>query len=253
MQQAGSSKSVSPLPSSSMQLPQISRVPGSPPSVVVVVEVAADSVVLVVVSTGALVVVLEVAGAPEVVVVAASLVVVAVVEVVVSSVVVVVCWCPGCVVLVVVDSVGAVDEVLLEVVAVVSVTDVVVVSARDVVVVSGGAVVVVAAGHPALKITCLQDAWSSSRLTSGLSKWVAQLTYAPWFRAGQHCSCTRASASGTPSPLHEAACPGRGAASRRRSAVRTAYEERMLMNGPEEQGACPPEDGQLVRGQLQLR
>jgi len=245
MQQAGSSKSVSPLPSSSMQLPQISRGPGSPPSVVVVVEVAADSVVLVVVSTGALVVVLEVAGALEVVVVAASLVVVAVVEVVVSSVVVVVCWCPGCVVLVVVDSVGAVDEVLLEVVAVVS--------ARDVVVVSGGAVVVVAAGHPALKITCLQDAWSSSRLTSGFSRWVAQLTYAPWFRAGQHCSCTRASASGTPSPLHEAACPGRGAASRRRSGVRTAYEERMLMNGPDEQGACPPEDGQLVRGQLQPR
>jgi len=235
-----------------MQLPQISGGPCSPPSVVVVVEVAAVSVVLVVVSTGALVVVLEVAGALEVVVVAASLVVVAVVEVV-SSVVVVV-WCPGCVVLGVVDSVGAVDEVLLEVVAVVSVTDVVVVSARDVVVVSGGAVVVVvvAAGHPALKIACLQDAWSSSRLTSGFSKRVTQLTYAPWFRAGQHCSCTRASASGTPSPLHEAACPGRGAASRR-SAVRTAYEERMIMNGPEEQGACPPEDGQLVRRQLQPR
>src|SRR5256885_2579987 len=49
MQQAGSSKSVSPLPSSSMQLPQISRGGGTGPvpSVEVVVEVAPGVVVVV--------------------------------------------------------------------------------------------------------------------------------------------------------------------------------------------------------------
>src|SRR5947199_5480124 len=49
MQQAGSSKSVRPLPSSSMQLPQISRGGGTGPvpSVVVVVEVAPGVVVVV--------------------------------------------------------------------------------------------------------------------------------------------------------------------------------------------------------------
>src|SRR5207248_1041228 len=49
MQQAGSSKSVRPLPSSSMQLPQISRGGGTGPvpRVVVVVEVAPGVVVVV--------------------------------------------------------------------------------------------------------------------------------------------------------------------------------------------------------------
>src|SRR2546426_6368656 len=66
MQQAGSSKSVSPLPSSSMQLPQISRGGGRGPvpSVEVVVEVAPGVVVVV----GAGVVLEVVVGAPAIVV-----------------------------------------------------------------------------------------------------------------------------------------------------------------------------------------
>src|SRR6266513_772051 len=65
MQQAGSSKSVSPLPSSSMQLPQISRGGGTGPvpSVVVVVEVVPGVVVVV----GAGVVLEVVVGPPGVV------------------------------------------------------------------------------------------------------------------------------------------------------------------------------------------
>src|SRR5438309_8940677 len=66
MQQAGSSKSVRPLPSSSMQLPQISRGGGTGPvpRVVVVVEVAPGVVVVV----GAGVVLEVVVGAPAIVV-----------------------------------------------------------------------------------------------------------------------------------------------------------------------------------------
>src|SRR3989449_5928486 len=66
MQQAGSSKSVSPLPSSSMQLPQISRGGGTGPvpSVEVVVEVVPGVVVVV----GAGVVLEVVVGAPAIVV-----------------------------------------------------------------------------------------------------------------------------------------------------------------------------------------
>src|SRR2546426_447063 len=66
MQQAGSSKSVRPLPSSSMQLPQISRGSGTGPvpSVVVVVEVAPNVDVVV----GAGVVLEVVVGAPAIVV-----------------------------------------------------------------------------------------------------------------------------------------------------------------------------------------
>src|SRR5436190_22929009 len=66
MQQAGSSKSVRPLPSSSMQLPQISRGGGTGPvpRVVVVVEVAPGVVVVV----GAGVVLEVVVGPPAIVV-----------------------------------------------------------------------------------------------------------------------------------------------------------------------------------------
>src|SRR5437867_13202543 len=66
MQQAGSSKSVRPLPSSSMQLPQISRGGGTGPvpSVVVVVEVVPGVVVVV----GAGVVLEVVVGPPAIVV-----------------------------------------------------------------------------------------------------------------------------------------------------------------------------------------
>src|SRR5207245_124555 len=70
MQQAGSSKSVSPLPSSSMQLPQISRGGGTGPvpSVEVVVEVVPGVVVVV----GAGVVLEVVVGAPAIVVAGAG-------------------------------------------------------------------------------------------------------------------------------------------------------------------------------------
>src|SRR5438132_3517227 len=100
MQQAGSSKSVRPLPSSSMQLPQNSRGAGTGPvpSVVVVVEVVPGVVVVV----GAGVVLEVVVGAPA-----------TVVEVVDDAVVVVV-DAPGALVDVVV--LGRVLEVVVEVV-----------------------------------------------------------------------------------------------------------------------------------------
>src|SRR5947207_8610099 len=111
MQQAGSSKSVSPLPSSSMQLPQISRGGGTGPvpSVEVVVEVVPGVVVV----EGAGVVLEVVVGPPAIVV-----------EVVDDAGVVVV------------DAPGAL-------------VDVVVVAAGGEVVVGGAAVVVVAVGGAA--------------------------------------------------------------------------------------------------------
>src|SRR5207244_7404105 len=117
MQQAGSSKSVRPLPSSSMQLPQISRGGGTGPvpRVVVVVEVAPGVVVVV----GAGVVLEVVVGPPAIVV-----------EVVDDAAVVVV------------DAPGA----LVEVVVLTGVLEVVVVVVAGVVVVVGGVVVVAGVG-----------------------------------------------------------------------------------------------------------
>src|SRR5204863_4910104 len=119
MQQAGSSKSVRPLPSSSMQLPQISRGGGTGPvpSVVVVVEVAPGVVVVV----GAGVVLEVVVGPPAIVV-----------EVVDDAGVVVV------------DAPGA----LVDVVVLTGALEVVVVGAAGVVVVVGGGVVVAAGERP---------------------------------------------------------------------------------------------------------
>src|SRR6266480_2165708 len=100
MQQAGSSKSVRPLPSSSMQLPQISRGGGTGPvpSVVVVVEVA-PGVVVVVGAGDVLEVVVDAAGALVGVVVLTG-----VLEVVVEV-------APG--VVVVVDATGALVDVVV--------------------------------------------------------------------------------------------------------------------------------------------
>src|SRR5437867_3129503 len=130
MQQAGSSKSVRPLPSSSMQLPQISRGGGTGPvpSVEVVVEVAPGVVVVV----GAGVVLEVVVGAPAVVV-----------EVVDDAGVVVV-EAPGALVDVVV--LGRVLEVVVE-------------DAPGVVVVVGaGVVLVVVVGAPGMVVVVVDDA-----------------------------------------------------------------------------------------------
>src|SRR5439155_3384278 len=85
---------------------------------------------------------------------------------------------------VVVDAPGA----LVDVVVLTGVIEVVVVRGAAVV------VVVVAAGQPALKIRDLHEAWSFPCFTSSLVTWAAQLTYAPWLRAGQHWACAAASA-----------------------------------------------------------
>src|SRR6266699_2926790 len=332
MQQAGSSKSVSPLPSSSMQLPQISRgggtgpvpsvevvvevVPGvvvvvgagvvpevvvGPPAIVV--EVVDDAGVVVVDATGALVEVVVLTGVLEVVVGPPAIVVEvvddagvvvvdapgALVEVVVlTGVLEVVVGPPAIVVevvddagVVVVDAPGALVEVVvltgvlevvvevapgvvvvvgagvvLEVVVgppaiVVEVVDdagvVVVVDATgalvdvvvltgvlEVVVVRGAAVVVVvvATGQPALKIRDLHEAWSFPCFTSSLVTWAAQLTYAPWLRAGQHWACAAASASGTPRPLHAAAKPRSEAPRRTARARKPASPIRVPMKSP---------------------
>src|SRR5947199_4724771 len=132
MQQAGSSKSVSPLPSSSMQLPQISRGGGTGPvpSVEVVVEVVPGVVVVVVVGAG---VVLEVVVGPPAIVV----------EVVDDAGVVVV------------DATGA----LVEVVVLTGVLEVVVEVAPGVVVVVGAGVVLeVVVGPPAMVVEVVDDA-----------------------------------------------------------------------------------------------
>src|SRR6266699_4978907 len=331
MQQAGSSKSVSPLPSSSMQLPQISRgggtgpvpsvevvvevVPGvvvvvgagvvpevvvGPPAIVV--EVVDDAGVVVVDATGALVEVVVLTGVLEVVVGPPAIVVEvvddagvvvvdapgALVEVVVLTGVLEVVVGPPAIVVEVVDDAGVVVvdatgalvdlvvlgrvlEVVVEVVPgvvvvvgagvvlevvvgapamVVEVVDdagVVVVDATgalvDVVVLTGvlvvvvvrGAavvVVVVAAGQPALMIRDLHEAWSFPCFTSSLVTWAAQLTYAPWLRAGQHWACAAASASGTPRPLHAAAKPRSEAPRRTARARKPASPIRVPMKSP---------------------
>src|SRR5438034_9102288 len=198
MQQAGSSKSVRPLPSSSMQLPQKSRGAGTGPvpSVVVVVEVAPGVVVVV----GAGVVLEVVVGPPALVV-----------EVVDDAGVVVV-----------VDATGA----LVDVVVLTGVLEVVVVRGAAVV------VVVVAARQPAVKIRDLHEAWSFPCFTSSLVTWAAQLTYAPWLRAGQHWACAAASPSGTPRPLHAAAKPRSEAPRRTARARKPASPIRVPMKSP---------------------
>src|SRR5438132_9446353 len=202
MQQAGSSKSVRPLPSSSMQLPQNSRGAGTGPvpSVVVVVEVVPGVVVVV----GAGVVLEVVVGAPAMVV-----------EVVDDAGVVVV------------DATGA----LVDVVVLTGVLVVVVVRGAAVVVVVCR-VVVVAAGQPAVKIRDLHEAWSFPCFTSSLVTWAAQLTYAPWLRAGQHWACAAASASGTPLPLHAAAKTRSEAPRRTARARKPASPIRVPMKSP---------------------
>jgi len=176
-QQAGSSKSVSPLPSSSMQLPQISRGGGS--VVLVGVGCSPGRVVVVVVD--------DVVGR-------------AVVDVVVGSVVV-----DAVEVLVVVDSrvvvVDAVMEVVLVVVVVGASVVVLVVGASVVVVVGGRSVVVVVEGasvvvvvvvvggfvvevveglsHPCFRMKTLEDGSRTLLLIARLQTCAAQLTYWP--------------------------------------------------------------------------
>src|SRR5438093_595591 len=255
MQQAGSSKSVSPLPSSSMQLPQISRgggtgpvpsvevvvevVPGvvvvvgagvvlevvvGPPAIVV--EVVDDAGEVVVVAPGALVEVVVLAGVVEVVVEVAPGVVVVVEAGVVLEVVV----GPPAIVVEVVDDAGVVvvdaTGALVDVVVLTGVVEVAVVGGAAVV------VVVVAAGQPALKIRDLHEAWSFPCFTSSLVTWAAQLTYAPWLRAGQHWACAAASASGTPRPLHAAAKPRSEAPRRTARARKPACPIRVPMRSP---------------------
>src|SRR5439155_908610 len=116
---------------------------------------------------------------------------------------------------------------------------VVLTGALEVVVVRGAAVVVVvcrvvvvAAGQPALKIRDLHEGWSFPCFTSSLVKWAAQLTYAPWLRAGQHWACAAASASGTPRPLHAAAKPRSEAPRRTARARKPACPIRVPMRSP---------------------
>src|SRR5437016_3119565 len=202
MQQAGSAKSVRPLRWSARQLPQISGGGGTGPvpRVVVVVEVAPGVVVVV----GAGVVLEVVVGRPAVVV-----------EVVDDAGVVVV------------DAPGA----LVDVVVLTGALEVVVVRGAAVVVVVCR-VVVVAAGQPALKIRDLHEGWSFPCFTSSLVTWAAQLTYAPWLRAGQHWVCAAASASGTPRPLHAAAKPRSEAPRRTARARKPASPIRVPMKSP---------------------
>jgi hypothetical protein len=68
-----------------------------------------------------------------------------------------------------------------------------------------GAVVVVAPPQPAWMITFLQDALISPRATARFATRVAQLTYLPLLRAGQHRSWASARASCTPAPSHRLA------------------------------------------------
>jgi hypothetical protein len=159
--------------------------------------------VLVVVDPGEVVVVLAPGMVEDVVVVAASVVVV-----VDGEVVVVVGWC-------VVDVV-VLALMVVDVVVGACVVDVVVVGACVVVVVVG------AGPQPALKMRTLQLAWSFPAATKSLVTCAAQLTYAPWFRAGQHCARVAASASGTPLPSQAAPSLGVApAATRNTVAVRT--------------------------------
>jgi len=191
-----------------------------------VVEVVDDAGVVVVDATGALVDVVVLTGVLEVVVEVAPGVVVVVGAGVVLEVVV---GAPAMVVevvedagVVVVDATGA----LVDVVVLTGVLVVVVVRGAAVV------VVVVAAGQPALKIRDLHEAWSFPCFTSSLVTWAAQLTYAPWLRAGQHWACAAASASGTPRPLHAAAKPRSEAPRRTARARKPASPIRVPMKSP---------------------
>src|SRR5206468_7624402 len=182
----------------------------------VVVVDATGALVGVVVLTGVLEVVVEVA--PGVVVVVGAGVVL---EVVVG---------PPAIVVEVVDDAGVVvvdaTGALVDVVVLTGVLVVVVVRGAAVV------VVVVAAGQPALKIRDLHEAWSFPCFTSSLVTWAAQLTYAPWLRAGQHWACAAASASGTPRPLHLAAKPRSEAPRRTARARKPASPIRVPMKSP---------------------
>jgi hypothetical protein len=175
----------------------------------VVVAGAMDVVVVVAPS----VVVVDDAG--EVVVVAASVVVV--VDGDGAVVVVVVGWC-------VVDVV-VLGLAVVEVVVVGACVDVVVGWCVVDVVVVGACVVVVVVGagpQPALKMRTLQLACSFPAATKSFVTCAAQLTYAPWFRAGQHCARVAARASGTPVPLQAAPSLGVAPAARRHTVpVRT--------------------------------
>ena len=195
-----------------------------PPAIVV--EVVDDAGVVVVDAPGALVDVVVLTGALEVVVEVAPGVVVVVGAGVVLEVVV----GPPAIVVEVVDDAGVVvvdaTGALVEVVVLTGVIEVVVVRGAAVV------VVVVAAGQPALKIRDLHEAWSFPCFTSSLVTWAAQLTYAPWLRAGQHWACAAASASGTPRPLHAAAKPRSEAPRRTARARKPASPIRVPMKSP---------------------
>jgi hypothetical protein len=218
-QQAGSSKSVRPLLSSSMQLPQISSTPRS----VVVVgngvgEVAVVLLELAVVTVVVELDVLEVVG-PSVLVVGArvveveavgEVVLVELLDVVVLEASVVEVDPVGEVVLVelldvvvvggrVVDVDAGGDVVLVGLLDVVGLWEVVlVVLDVDVAVVGGAVVVVVSAAHPAPKMSTLQEACSRPCRTARFATWAAQLTYCPWFRAGQQAARASVSTSATP-------------------------------------------------------
>ena len=186
-----------------------------PPGEVEDVVVAGAMDVVVVVAPSVLVVVLAAGMVEEVVVVGPSVVVVdgVVVVVVEGSVVVVVGPCVDVVVL------G------LAVVDVVVVGACVVVVGWWVVVVVVGAIVVVVVGagpQPALKMRTLQLACSVPAATNPFVTCAAQLTYAPWFRAGQHVARVAASASATPVPSQAAPALGVALAAMRDTvAVRT--------------------------------
>jgi len=200
-----------------------------PPAIVV--EVVDDAGVVVVDAPGALVEVVVLTGAREVVVEVAPGVVVVVGAGVVLEVVV----GPPAIVVEVVDDAGAVvvdaPGALVDVVVLTGALEVVVVRGAAVVVVVCR-VVVVAAGQPALKIRDLHEGWSFPCFTSSLVKWAAQLTYAPWLRAGQHWACAAASASGTPRPLHAAAKPRSEAPRRTARARKPACPIRVPMRSP---------------------
>ena len=123
----------------------------------------------------------------------------------------------ACVVVVVVLGLAVVDVVVVE-------ACVVVVGWWVVVVVVGAIVVVVvgAGPQPALKMRTLQLACSFPAATNAFVTCAAQLTYAPWFRAGQHVARVAASASATPVPSQAAPALGVALAAMRDTvAVRT--------------------------------
>ena len=225
-----------------------------PPAIAV--EVVDDAGVVVVDAPGVLVDVVVLTGALEVVVEEAPGVVVVVGAGVVLEVVV----GPPAIVVEVVDDAGVVvvdaPGALVDVVVLTGALEVVVVRGAAVVVVVCR-VVVVAAGQPALKIRDLHEGWSFPCFTSSLVKWAAQLTYAPWLRAGQHWACAAASASGTPRPLHAAAKPRSEAPRRTARARKPACPIRVPMRSPIRgvggAASYPPEVGEPYAAGWQLR